>query len=242
MTQDFKEYGLGRIQSPFDKRDYNLANFIPMTTPVTIKKDVCWDFPSESLNQGENPFCVGYSIAGFGIASPVNTMYTNEDGDRFYFMCKEIDGNPGGMEGSYIRTGAKVLQKEGRINSYAFAPDIATIKWWVFNKGSVVVGTLWTQEMFVPDKNNIISINGDVIGGHAYLIRGIRDNKYFRFKNSWGDEWRDMGDSYIKIEDFERLFRYGGEAMAAVELPHNQEKPVTTNKCWFLDFIKNIFK
>ena len=240
-----REYALGRIQSPFDARDYNLADFIPLAVPMTIEKNVYWDFPSESLNQGLEPSCVGYTYAAFGITTPVNTMYTNEDGDRFYRMCKEIDGMPN-SEGTTLRAGAKIFKREGRIKSYAFARDINAIKWWLFNRGSVVVGTLWSEEMFYPNRDNIITIGGSIVGGHAYLIREIKDNKYFGIQNSWGKDWGTNGKAYISIEDFDTLFSYNGEAVTTVELEHGEEEnikpPKSSHKCWLLEFIKDVFR
>jgi len=243
MTKDFKNYGLGRLQSPFDFRDYNLAKFIPLGMPVTIAKEIAWDFPRKSLNQGESGHCVGMSIANFGINSPINTMYTEEDGHRFYYMCKEIDGEPLSEEGSYIRSGAKVLKDIGRIDAYAFAPSIEVIKWWLFNRGPVVAGTIWCEEMFTPNAKNIITIGGRIVGGHAYLINEWREDNYLGIQNSWGDEWGKNGKAYISAEDFEKLFMYSGEAMAAVELPHPEEYVSKPKKpCFFIDFIKVLIK
>ena len=153
MVKTTNKYGLGRKPSPFDERDYNLESYIPkealkkrLMPEVLYKK---WDFPTESLDQGSTPHCVGYSMASFGINSPVNTMYTNEDGHRFYYLCKEKDGEPGEENGSYIRSAAKVLKDEGRINAYAFAYNMDSIKWWMINKGPMIAGTIWTEGMFL---------------------------------------------------------------------------------------------
>ena len=244
MGKQYKNYGLGRIQSPFDVRDYNLANFIPVGMPLTIAKEVVWDYPSQSLDQGETPHCVGFSMANFGINSPINTMYTNQDGHDFYYMCKVVDGRPGVEEGSYVRSGAKVLKDVGRIDAYAFAPSIEVIKWWLFNRGSVIVGTIWTEEMFLPNSENIIKIGGAVVGGHAYLLNEWREDNYIGIQNSWGEGWGENGKAYISAEDFGKLFTYGGEALAAVELPHvggePSEKP--GRPCFVIDFFKALFK
>ena len=50
--KNFENYGLGRIPSPLDIRDYNLAAFMPLgiykETGVVEK---FWEYPKESLNQ-----------------------------------------------------------------------------------------------------------------------------------------------------------------------------------------------
>ena len=176
-----------------------------------------------SLDQGELPHCVGFSLAHFGINSPVNTMYTKQDGHSFYYKCKFIDQRPYVEEGTYIRSGAKVLMDAKRIDAYAFARNLHDIKWWLLNRGPLVMGTIWTLEMFTPDKDNIIRIGGEVVGGHAYLINEWRSDNYIGVQNSWGEYWGDKGKAYISAEDLERLFSYQGEAMTAIELPHPEE-------------------
>ena len=236
-----EQYGLGRLQSPFDARDWNLADFIPLSMPAAMPLDVYWDFPSKSLNQKNTPHCVGFSMAAFGINSPVNTMYTNQDGHDFYYKCKIIDGRPGVEEGTYVRSGAKVLQNVGRIDNYAFARDITAIRWWLTYRGPLIVGTLWTEEMFLPDKDNVISIGGNVVGGHAYLLKEIKGGKYFGFQNSWGEDWGENGKAYISIEDFELLFKYNGEAMTAVELPHEPVIETPQHRCILMELLRKLF-
>jgi len=239
---DIKKYPLGRKLSPFDSRDYNLRHFIPQEAfeeePITARK---WDFPSESLNQGDFPHCVGFSGASWGINSPINTVFANDDGHKMYYECKVVEGEPNEENGAYVRSIAKVLKSRGRLDVYAFAPDIATIRWWLLNKGPVITGTIWTQSMFTPDENNIITIDANVVGGHAYLLNEWREDGYIGIQNSWGKEWGDNGKAYIHFLDFEKLFKYGGEAMAGVELPTpipNQE----TKKHWLLELILDFFK
>ena len=242
MTENFEQFGLGRLQSPFDRRDYNLANFIPLTMPTTIATNVSWDFPADTLDQMETGHCGGFGGASFGINLPVHTPYTNEDGHRLYYLCKIVDGKPGSEEGTYIRSIAKVLQNEGRIEGYAFAPSLEVIKWWLFNRGPLIVGTIWTEEMFMPNKDNVITIGGKVVGGHAYLINEWTSNDYIGIQNSWGNRWGKKGKAYIAASDFEKLFTYGGEAMAAVELPHPGEAVKPKKECFFIQFMRILIK
>ena len=226
----------GRYISTYDSRDLNLSLFGPSTSVGTLNPNIEWAFPQESLDQDTTPHCVGFGMAGFGINLPVYTPYTNEAGHKFYYKCKIIDGNPGSEEGSTIRSAAKVLKQEGIINAYAFAYDLATIKWWLLNRGPLLVGTIWTSDMMKPDKDNIIYPTGMRLGGHAYLIRGIENGK-FLFQNSWSADWGENGSAYMYESDFEKIFKYDGEAVTAVELENRSvRKP-----CKFLDVIKNLF-
>jgi len=109
-------------------------------SPIT---EMVWDFPYDTLNQGETGHCVGMSMASFGIASPINDVYNNDTGHSFYYMCKEKDGEPESEEGSNLRSAAKVLKDVGRIDAYAFAYTQDEIKWWILNRGPVILGTGW---------------------------------------------------------------------------------------------------
>jgi hypothetical protein len=220
---NLKEHGMGRNPSPFDERDYKLENYIPsLKTLQTIMEEKVsrkWDFPRKPLDQEQTPHCVGFSMASFGINSPVNTMYTNEDGHNFYYLCKIEDGEPEQENGSSIRSAAKVLKNAERIDVYAFAFSMEAIKWWLINKGPMISGTIWTSGMMSPDENNIIRPTGIIVGGHAVLLNEWTEDNYIGIQNSWGDEWGENGKAYISADDFEILFKYDGEVMTTIELP-----------------------
>lgn len=216
--EPIRRFPLGRNQSPPDARDYRLADYIMFRVAYPVVKNKAWDFFAAPLDQGQTGHCVGFSGADWGINLPVQDAYTNQDGHAFYYKCKIVDGEPGQENGSNVRSIGKVLQDAHKLETYAFAGSIAEIKYWLINHGPLIVGTNWTDAMFTPDKNNIIHKRGAVAGGHAYILNELKDNKYFGIQNSWG-EWGVHGKAYISICDFSKLFRAGGEALAAVELP-----------------------
>lgn len=187
--------------------------------------------------------CVGFSIANFGINAPVETHYTNDDGHKFYYDAKEFDGEPKQENGSTIRSAAKVMRKYGQIDNYAFAPDMETIRWWVLNKGPMVVGTIWTASMLKPDEDYVIKPDSNIVGGHAYVLNSYDESGYFGIQNSWGSEWGFNGKAYIHEDDFRKLFMRGGEAIAAVELDGNtSNQKVKLTLCQKIkQFFKNLF-
>jgi len=232
------KYPLGRIPSPPDSRDYDLRRFM-LDYPGVEKKESDWDFPLEPLDQKEYNHCCGFSAANWGINSPINTPFTNEDGHRFYYECKEIEGEPKKENGAYLRSVGKVLKNNKHTEAYAFAYDIDTIKHWLLYKGPIIVGTIWTEGMFTPDENNIAHPTGAILGGHAYLLNEWRIDNYIGIQNSWGASWGVNGKAYISQEDFENIFANGGEALAAVEIV---KKPQEVNKkCWLVEFFKKRF-
>jgi hypothetical protein len=233
-----QKFPLGRNKSKPDFRDYMLASFIPKGSfAIGNIGYKCWNFPSSPLQQ-EGPWCVGFSGADWGICSPINDPFTNADGKRFYDKCKIVDGDK--EDGSTVHSLAKVLKDEGLIDGYAFAGSVEEIKWWILNKGSVIVGTVWTEDMFLANTDNIIHPTGKILGGHAYLLSEYTKNGYFGIQNSWGNLWGSdptkPGKAYISETDFKSLFIYDGEALAAVEL----EAPIKTNP--FLNFIEMLLK
>jgi hypothetical protein len=128
-----------------------------------------------------------------------------------------ITGNS--YDGTSVRAGAKVLQNAGFISIYNWAWDLNTTINSILTLGPVVAGTWWTRDMFYPDKNGIISANGDKIGGHAYLLDGVNiERKIFRIKNSWGRNWGKNGFAYISFDDMEKLILDDGEICLATEM------------------------
>jgi len=240
MIEKQVERKFGRIESPPDYRDFHLTNFIPITLEPSPKSRV-WEYPyswESILDQKSSTHCVGFSMANFGINLPTFTPYTNQDGHDFYYQCKVIDGNPKSEEGSTIRSAAKVLRNVGAIEAYAFAYNLDQIKWWLLNKGPIIVGTVWNSNMMFPDENGVIGIGGSLMGGHAYLLNEWTEDDYIGFQNSWGGGWGVDGKGYIKATDFAKLFADRGEAMTAVEL----ENYMVAQDPWFIKIIKSIIK
>jgi hypothetical protein len=239
-----QKYGLGRVPSKFDIRDYNLSSYIPKTAFLAPIKPVrkVWDFLSPPLNQGETGHCVGFSMADWGICLPIQDNYTDKDGHDFYYKAKVVDGEPGAEDGSSVRTAAKVLVQAGKINTYAFASNMNEIKYWILNKGPVIVGTSWFNDMFSPDNNGMVHPTGDLAGGHAYLLNEFYPNYLgddcFGFQNSWnGWGLNNTGKFYMTVEEFNKLFIYDGEAVAATELQILANK---TSQSWW-KFLLSIF-
>lgn len=235
-----KPYPLGWKKAPVDTRDWNLRNFIPPAKEEVSIKVMHWSFIGKSLTQGYTGHCCGFGDANFLINNPINTPCTNEDGHKFYYMCKVIDGEPGNEEGSNIRSAAKVLQQIGRIKNYAFANDFETINWWLLNKGPLIVGTVWYEGMDMPDEYNVVHPIGAVRGGHCYIINGL-DETYYYAQNSWGEGWGNNGAFRILIPDFIKIFTAAGDAISAVEVGTEEVKKLSILEL-IINFIISLFK
>jgi len=239
MSDGIKEtfnHGFGRIPSTFDPRDKNLKDFIPRGAVLLPPTKSDWLFPDIPLDQRDTPHCAGFMRANFGINLPTHIDYTNDDGHKFYYEAKVMDGEPNKENGTSIRSVMKTMRNAGQIEAYAFAQDISVIRYWLLNRGPIMVGTIWTEGMMAPDENNIIYPTGSIIGGHAYLINADRGDNYVRIQNSWGTGWGINGQAWINFDDWVKLFNHSGEAVAAVELEkYHPKKP-----CFLEEFFKNL--
>jgi hypothetical protein len=191
-----------------------------------------WDDPRATLDQGQTNHCVGNGCAQWGNTSPVNDDYTEADATKIYLAAKVIDGDPGGEEGTFVRSGMKVLQNMKRLAAYARPSTIEDLISWILGNGPVTVGTNWYESMFTLDGEQRAHIDDAVIcpqtgkaeaGGHCYLVLGYdptRNDREFECLNSWGPGWGANGHFYLAQSDVERLvFSENGEAWCAVELP-----------------------
>jgi hypothetical protein len=172
------------------------------------------------LDQGQTPQCVAFSWKGWLRTSPIHT--TTGPGTQFiYDECQKVDGWPLPHDGSSVRAGAQIINGLGYIANYVWATTPDELKTWVLTKGPVVVGTIWTKDMFTPDANGTVKPTGSVVGGHAYLITGYsRVSGRYRCLNSWGSGWGKKGSFWIKDSDlYSIIFSNEGEACAAVEQP-----------------------
>lgn len=216
MTQ--LPHGLGRLEEAPDPRNYRMSAAVAILRKEERKPRV-WH-SDRTLDQLKEPACVGFSWAGWGIATPVEDDWTNAMGTDIYKAVKKIDGMPD-QDGSTVRFGAKVMQQRGRLGTYFWADDVDEALDFVAAPygGPVVFGTGWTASMFKPSLvQAIIAPRGRIVGGHAYLVIGV-EPRYAIIRNSWGSRWGDGGNARIRIGDLKYLFDAGGEACAATEKP-----------------------
>lgn len=213
------DYGLGRILR-HDVRDfkYLMDNVLPQRAPKGVTEKY-WQDDEWYGDQGQTPHCVGFGWTAWVSDGPVTHQPVPPfDPNDLYYRCKEIDGEPQQEDGSSVRSGAQALQEWGFIESYHWAYNAATVARAILSAGPVVFGTNWYASMFEPDATHVIRINGDVEGGHCYVVNGYdRKTKLFRIKNSWGTGWGDNGHAFIGYDDVDRLLREQGEAVLALE-------------------------
>lgn len=224
--------GLGRLVVE-DERDaqYPLAAQLRGRTDRTFRY---WSAGRWWGDQGGTSQCVVYSWAHWAerpdnIVTPwksagghqlVNGQWQFQgqppviDLDLAYKWAQRNDQWPGeNYDGTSVRAGAKYLQRRGLIDGYYWTRSVSELAQAVLERGPVVVGTMWTMDMFVGDSRGYITPTGENAGGHAYLIDGVNmTHKFFRLKNSWGRNWNRYGFGRIRFDDMQTLLDNHGEA------------------------------
>jgi hypothetical protein len=207
----------------------------PSPTPTG---DVVYADNEPVLDQGQYGTCVGNGLAQFLNTNPIDDKFTEGMGQSatsggpyaraLYYEATVLDGAPddpdapgGGQQGANVRSGMKALLNRKRIAAYAVASTLDDIKTYMHSgKGSMVVGTNWTNDMFNPDVNGYVKPTGSLAGGHCYLLVGdLPSEGAFLFQNSWGSGWGKNGRFKMKYADFQTLMNQQGEVWGAVELP-----------------------
>jgi hypothetical protein len=226
--------GLGRriAVDPRD-REYLMRRKLATADKVLLPSAKTWRVNGRSLDQGLTSTCVGHAWKNFLRCAPMQTEKSGPSPFDIYRRAVAIDPwadndaeaamgdwDPSMDGGTSVRAGAKVLTDLGHLKSYLWAFDLSTVVEWVLTNGPCVVGTNWYSSFEHPDPEGIVKIEpgAAVLGGHAYLLRGINATRSLAtLENSWGDNWGKAGAFYMPLADLERLIHEEGEACAAVE-------------------------
>ena len=184
QTPTKQNFPLGRLIE-FDERS---RNFPVASLFGATKKPRSYTWRCETyLDQGASSSCVGHSWAHEIAARPAVDEVDSSTAFGLYRRAQQLDQWPGEdpqMLGSSIIAGAKATIELGRIAEYRWAFGIDDLIMAVGYAGPAVVGTLWYENMFVPDSKGMISVGGRVAGGHAYLVKGVSVKKEtFRIHN-----------------------------------------------------------
>lgn len=205
----------GRIPSP-DTRDlkFPMRAMIPPSVPLTTVTYATGPI----LDQGDTPQCVGYAWRQFLTSEPTCTT-TGPTPTEIYLEAQKLDEWPGeSYDGTSVRGGAEFMTNQARLKSYVWAANEIDIRDFLITTGTVVMGTDWLSSMFNPRPDGTLKVNGQLAGGHAYLLVGYDvQRNAVKMVQSWGDWGPLHGYAYIKMSDLGKLMRAGGEACAAVE-------------------------
>lgn len=209
--------GLGRVVSKPDARD---KNFMLAPRPEAASKEHHYWTTKQPLDQLNTPHCVGFAGYQWLTSFPVSNK-PRFSPEQLYNAARTVDEWPGeDYDGTSVRGLFKILKREGYVSEYRWADNVDAIVDHLLMVGPVVVGTAWTEGMFMDDRNGFIDdVGGRVVGGHAYCLVGAnRTKKAVRMLNSWGPSWANNGRAWISFEMLDWLIKQDGEACTATEL------------------------
>ena len=208
-----KTYGLGRIPSPPDERDYPIDRLKAMIAAGEAKP-VAWPNRNRVLDQGHQPFCVAFGI--LGLLNTDDEMHNDPcftDADARDFFATIPNADP--LNGACVRDGLKAAKAAGMVAAYAPLHSDDAVDDWLGYHGPVLMGTAWTKRMMKP-VHDVVFVDGvNTCGGHCYIWHG-QDDEYRLGTNSWGEGWGDHGRFRMGRIDDSMLRREGGEAWAVV--------------------------
>jgi len=134
---------------------------------------------------------------------------------KLYSLATTLDDQPGSYPptdtGSSGLAVAKAGVKLGYFKAYnhAFGFDHFTA---ALQLQPVIVGTAWLDGMMQTDANGVLSVKGNVAGGHEYLALGVDyDAQQITFLNSWGPSWGAGGRFKVSFTDFSYLLSQQGD-------------------------------
>jgi len=221
----------------FDERSKGFGVSDVIAEPETqINKSKIWQHGT-ILDQGKEGACVGFAWTGATIANPMppEQQPAFEEGNSFaisvYKEAQKVDPWPGeNYSGTSVLAGAKIAKEKGIIDEYRWCFSVEDLKDAVLNVGPVVIGVNWYKNMYGTDKNGLVSVSGDHVGGHAIMVTGFVNDfdiagnptPVFEWVNSWGPGYGKGGRGYIKYKDMEKLV---GD-MAEMCVPIKKNTPV----------------
>lgn len=178
------------------------------------------------LDQGSEGACTGFSRAHELAATPNPWRHlTDDDAKRIYHRARQLDEWPGeDYDGSSVLAACKAAVEYGYLKQYIWAFTLEEFLLGLSYKGPAVTGCNWHEDMYAPNDAGYISPTGNIVGGHAILIRGQKlipggdgpfgidmDNSYIVFWNSWGQGWGDKGTGKMTMRNWDALRRAGAD-------------------------------
>ena len=213
MSSNIKR-AFGRLEIP-DKRDKKFLLSAPRSASG-LPRSKTWYNRGWHGDQGRESSCVGYGWSHWLHSSPIR-QFLNPVG--IYRLSQFLDSWDGeNYKGTSVRAGAKVLSLLGAITEYQWTWDAKVIAHHILSKGPVVIGVKWYEGMNKPNRAGLMSVDGNMMGGHCVCLIGYNSTKeMFKVKNSYGARWGNKGFGLLTLSDLNNLLLDGGEACVGVE-------------------------
>ena len=174
---------------------------------------IYWTRHSPILDQGNLGSCTGNAMTGALGCDPLlrddPAQYNEDYAVKLYEEATRLDAFPGEYPpddtGSSGLAVAKAAKRFGKISIYHHAFTKLGILH-ALQHGPVIIGINWYEGFDTPDSDGVISIAGEVRGGHEVLIRGWdMDAGLLHGDNSWSSRWGANGSFSMTLETWLRL-------------------------------------
>ena len=110
------------------------------------------------------------------------------------------------------------LKNLGLISGYLHATDVTTMQT-ALQDTPVIVGVNWYEGFDNPDHNGLVSISGQVRGGHEFEVVGLDlEKKLFLAVNSWGPGWGVNGHFSFSFDTMAQLLSEQGDCTQLLPL------------------------
>lgn len=218
-TDENVPHSLGRAGVWHDprNRDYRALVVAP---PRNDRPNEPW-WTRDVYNQDPEPSCVAQMGVGLMRTSPLRHGFDQwgafddyDERQQLYLECQHHDPWAGtNYDGTSTDAVFKVLRLRGAISGWRWLFGEKELREWVTWYGPAGVGTIWTWDMFTPDRKGFIHPTGNTAGGHAYrVVQFSAAQDAYRIVNSWGKRWGQNGRAWISRVDMAALLAAQGEA------------------------------
>lgn len=196
---------------------------------ATTRKHVLWGRHGPIFDQDIGS-CTGEATVGAAITTPTyrpHHNYRQPMALKVYSLATKIDGFPGEWPptdtGSSGLAACKAAVQLGLIGSYqhAFGIDQALD---ALQVRPVITGVKWYEGFDTPDKDGRVKIDGQVRGGHEFVIveydpgDGTPSGSWVKAANSWSNRWGPIGGYFwMRVSDWATLLADQGDVTVPVK-------------------------
>ncbi len=161
---------------------------------------------------------MGHAWAHEAAARPVVRSVDSALAFALYREAQRLDQWEGeAYSGTSVLAGAKAMQARNLLTEYRWAFSLEDALTVVSRRGPAVLGINWHSGMFRPDADGYLRVTGEVVGGHAILLRGVNvRSRSVLLHNSWGQEWGRASTARMTWEDLGLLLAADGECCVPV--------------------------
>lgn len=183
---------------------------------------VWWPHYGPVLYQGTTGSCTGNALVDCLMSGPLyrkGRNLTEADAERAYSRATQIDPFDGqwpptdtGSDGlDACRAGVEFGWLRGYTHAFGLDACLRAL-----TLQPVMIGINWYRSMMSPPKSGVLSISGDVVGGHEVALTAITQSGMVRVLNSWGASWSVSGTAFLRFADLARLLSEQGDVSVPV--------------------------